>query len=162
VIQCSMTYRTPSTPPQPSLRDWARFTAKVYTDANGCWLWASTLGPNGYPYFSLKSVKTRAHRIAWVHAHPGESIDGLTIDHLCGITSCVNPEHLEAVTMWENTLRAGTAVSAVNARKTECMHGHPFDEANTGRQWNKRDKAMMRYCKECRRLGVLRRRAAQQ
>ena len=43
---------------------------------------------------------------------------------------CVHPDHLEPVTNRENILR-GKAVSARNARKTHCIHGHPFDEANT-------------------------------
>jgi hypothetical protein len=38
----------------------------------------------------------------------------------------------------------GNAVSAKNARKTHCIHDHPFDEANTGR-----DKRGHRYCKAC-------------
>jgi hypothetical protein len=55
---------------------------------------------------------------------------GLVIDHLCGVTSCVNPAHLEPVTQQENVLRSGS-LSAQRARMTHCLRGHPFDERNT-------------------------------
>ncbi len=42
---------------------------------------------------------------------------------------CINPEHLEAVTQKENILR-GIGAPAVNARKTHCPRGHPFDGDN--------------------------------
>jgi len=31
--------------------------------------------------------------------------EGLTIDHLCGVKRCVNPDHMEVVTRGENTRR---------------------------------------------------------
>ena len=133
--------------------------SKVDEQANGCWRWTSTVKTGGYPYFTFGWQAFRAHRLSYLWAHPGitfEDMDGLEIDHLCRNRLCVNPEHLELVTPRENTMRGDTAARR-NAEKTHCIHGHPFDEKNTGRQWNKRDKAMMRYCRECRRLGVLRR-----
>ena len=44
--------------------------------------------------------------------------------------ACVNPAHLEAVTHRENVLR-GAGVSAIQARKTHCKHGHEFTPENT-------------------------------
>jgi hypothetical protein len=55
---------------------------------------------------------------------------GKQIDHLCRVTLCVNPEHLEPVTCLENLLR-GRTVNAANAAKTACVNGHPFDADNT-------------------------------
>jgi hypothetical protein len=43
---------------------------------------------------------------------------------------CVNPDHLEIVTHRENILRS-EAPAALNSRKTHCLNGHFFDEANT-------------------------------
>jgi len=71
---------------------------------------------------------------------------GLQLDHLCRNRACVRPDHLEPVRSRENTLR-GFGPSAINARKTVCAHGHPFDEANTGRSPNGR-----RFCRECGRI----------
>lgn len=45
------------------------------------------------------------------------------LDHLCGITRCINPEHLEPVTNRENILR-GKGIATKNIQKTHCKHGH--------------------------------------
>jgi hypothetical protein len=52
------------------------------------------------------------------------------LDHLCRNTRCVNPDHLEPVTLAENVLR-GVSSPAMNARKTHCDSGHEFTPANT-------------------------------
>lgn len=70
----------------------------------------------------------RAHRLSY-EAHKGKIPKGLTIDHLCRNTICINPEHLEAVTNKENVLR-GISFSAINAKKTHCLKGHPFSGKN--------------------------------
>ncbi|KKM91570.1 hypothetical protein LCGC14_1227080, partial [marine sediment metagenome] len=41
-----------------------------------------------------------------------------------------NVLHLEVVTPGEN-VRRGNGLAGVNTRKTECVHGHPFDVTNT-------------------------------
>lgn len=65
-----------------------------------------------------------AHRISY-RSHIGEIPKGLTIDHLCRNTVCINPKHLEAVTLAEN-IRRGFSPTAINKRKTHCLRGHPF------------------------------------
>lgn len=54
----------------------------------------------------------------------------MVLDHLCRITLCCNPEHLEPVTQAENIMR-GIAPSAFNAVKTHCKRGHEFTPENT-------------------------------
>lgn len=112
----------------------ARFWAKVdRRDPDDCWVWtAATNRSGGYGRFRVGGRAGRmvsAHRFAYERL-VGPIPDGLTIDHLCRVPRCVNPKHLEPVTVRENTLR-GESFSARNARKTHCIHGHPFDEANT-------------------------------
>jgi hypothetical protein len=91
-----------------------------------CWPWPMFVAPNGY---GRAARNEQAHR--WVYERlRGPIPEGMTIDHLCRNRSCVNPWHLEPVTMRENTLR-GTSISAINAAKTKCKRGHPFDSGNT-------------------------------
>jgi hypothetical protein len=77
--------------------------------------------------------------------------EGLELDHLCRVRGCVNPKHLEPVTHRENLMR-GESWSAVNARKTHCPEGHPYDETNTYIDGKGR-----RRCRECARAYDLRR-----
>ena len=44
-------------------------------------------------------------------------------------TSCVNPEHLEAVTPRMNVLRSNNPMS-LQAKQTHCIHGHPLSGYN--------------------------------
>ncbi|WP_420716357.1 HNH endonuclease signature motif containing protein [Streptomyces sp. H27-H1] len=76
-----------------------------------------------------------AHRAAY-ELERGSIPEGADLDHLCRIRSCVNPWHLEPVSERENALR-GNGPTGINARKTSCPSGHPYDveltEADGGR-----------------------------
>ena len=102
-----------------------RFWPKVeFTDS--CWLWRASLSVWGYGRFSLfHSKPVMAHRWSYEFC-VGTIPPGLRLDHLCRTPACVNPDHLEPVTNRENILR-GESGSAINARKTHCKRGHPFD-----------------------------------
>jgi len=81
-----------------------RFTVDCKT---GCWNWLlSCLPDSGYGLvWSAKYKKMiYAHREAYEAVH-GPIADELEIDHLCRNTSCVNPQHLEAVTSSINRRR---------------------------------------------------------
>lgn len=84
----------------------------------------------------------RAHVVAWEKVR-GPVPEGKQIDHLCRNRACINPEHLEAVTSRENTLR-GFGPTAVNARKTHCPRGHPLSDGNV-----LVDKRGHRCCRTC-------------
>lgn len=90
------------------------------------------------------------HSGAWRYAHRvfyemlvGPIAPGMTLDHLCRVPACINPEHLEQVTIGENVLR-GNAVSGVNRRKVACPQGHQYDAENTYT-----DKRGKRHCRAC-------------
>lgn len=105
-----------------------RFMSKVKKDEKGCWNWTGTVKPGGYGVFSIKKNNVQktynAHRWAYTY-FIGEIPEGLTIDHLCRNRRCVNPKHLEPVTIRENLMR-GRGYSGVNNRKTHCPKGHPL------------------------------------
>ena len=108
------------------VRFW-RYVDKTET----CWLWTGARS-RGYGRFVVAQRPTKlviAHRFAYEQL-VGPIAEGLTIDHLCRVKHCVRPDHLEPVTMRVNVLR-NTGPSAINAAATHCVHGHPFDEANT-------------------------------
>ena len=108
-----------------------RFWEKV-KKSDTCWLWVGNLNEAGYGYFHLappRGRRVKAHRYAY-EALAGPIPDGLQLDHLCRVRNCVNPAHLEPVTVRENT-RRGMSPAAKHGAKTHCVHGHEFTPENT-------------------------------
>lgn len=117
-----------------------RFWSKVQKTAT-CWDWTASLR-SGYGVVRIDGTQLLAHRVAYEILV--ENIEpGMVIDHLCRNTKCVNPEHLEVVTVRENTLR-GKGITAELARQTCCLNGHPFNEENTY------TNVHGRHCRKCR------------
>ena len=108
---------------------------------SGCWIWTGTI-VNRYGHVTRDYKIHLVHRYAYT-ALVGPIPPGLHLDHLCRVTLCVNPTHLEPVSPLENTLRSD-ALSALNARKSHCLRGHVYDRI----QWSHGRPA--RYCLTCR------------
>jgi hypothetical protein len=81
-----------------------RIRSKFYIAESGCWLWTAGATRGGYGTVTWQGLGTTAHRVTY-SLLVGDIPDGLQIDHLCRVRNCVNPEHLEAVTPWENASR---------------------------------------------------------
>lgn len=130
-----------------AVTDTARLLSKFTVD-DGCWNWTAYKTPKGYGMVQFRGMTWRAHRAVYT-LFRGEIPNGLTLDHLCRNPGCVNPAHLEPVTMRENVLR-GIGLAAANARQTNCKAGHPLDGANVYLR-RRPDGRRRRDCLSCRR-----------
>lgn len=118
------------------------FLASIQIADNGCWHWTGFIADSGYGRFRLDGRKMGAHRASHI-LFAGPVPEGFEVDHTChnldlacpgGPTClhrrCVRIDHLEAVPQSVNIMR-GRTTAAVNAAKTHCRRGHPYDEENT-------------------------------
>lgn len=121
-----------------------RLFARRFITNTGCWLWTGRLTRKGYGQISVGNGMKQVHRVAY-QEFVGPIPDGLTLDHLCRVRHCFNTDHLEPVTLRENTLR-GETITAKNIAKTVCPQGHPYDTENT------RIYRGGRHCRTCGRL----------
>jgi len=104
---------------------------------DGCWLWTGGKTLAGYGQLSIDYRKTLAHRYAY-ELLVGPIPPGMEIDHLCRNRSCVNPQHMEAVTHAENMRR--------QVRRPHCPQGHEM----TGHNLMYRKDGGGRICRACR------------
>ncbi len=114
-------------PKAPISDIWARATPEPNS---GCWLWTDYLG-KGYGRFGSPPAghtSVLAHRVFY-EILVGPIPEGMTLDHKCRVRCCVNPGHMEPVTMKVNVAR-GIGPTAINGRKTECPRGHELSGNN--------------------------------
>lgn len=96
---------------------------------SGCWIWTKSVDRKGYANSSDSSFATRkAHILLYMHL-VGPIAEGLQLDHLCRVRCCVNPAHLEPVTLAENVRRGKAGIHQKS--KTHCKNGHEFTPENT-------------------------------
>ena len=124
---------------QPILRRYlrhciARFQAKLTryeVVASGCWLWTGSIRSDGYGVTGIMGPPRLAHRLVY-ELERGDIPPGMVLDHLCRVRCCVNPDHLEVVTIAENTRRGMGAelARAHQLAKTHCKRGHPLSGEN--------------------------------
>lgn len=112
-----------------------------------CIEWRGAKDRKGYGMFFYKNKIEKAHRISY-RLFNGSLGLWQIIDHLCRNHSCINPEHLEAVTAVENVLR-GNSPAAINSRKRYCIRKHTYTKENTIRKISPNGRPR-RECRKCR------------
>lgn len=132
---------------QPTFAE--RFRDKIEPQPDGCIVWKAARS-NGYGRCWFKGKQYFTHRLAVILA--GREIpEGLTVDHLCRNKLCVNPEHLEVVTLLENVMRADPG--GWQRDKTHCKRGHLLDSDNVRiriYRYGDGKTCMGRNCRACR------------
>ena len=115
-----------------------KFASRFKVQVNGCWLWTGAMrnkkSTRGAFYHDYATYS--AYRFIYELVN-GPIPEGLTLDHLCKNPSCVNPDHLEAVTGSENNKRYFSSI-------THCKRGHEYKNIPTWAQ-----KRGIRYCNPC-------------
>ena len=137
-------------PPRSLLPD---VLARTLITPDGCWLWTGRLTRGGYGRIDRHGRSLLVHRVTYESTH-GPIPEGLVIDHTChrpgscpgGPTCphrrCVNPSHMAAVTVAENTARRSRALP-----RTRCGRGHPL----TGQNLTPNARGSL-VCRLCRRI----------
>ena len=119
-----------------------RLMAKIIKEESGCWRWSGKKDANGYGRIWFEGKETLTHIVSY-RLLVGEIPEGLELDHLCRNTSCVNPEHLEAVTHRQNMER-GININILSHRLGVCRRGHSLQDAFRDKRGN------VAYCRTCR------------
>jgi hypothetical protein len=133
-----------------------------------CWPWLGSGRADGYGIITDGSVQLdqqgrnkggkplRVHRVSYEH-FVGPIPEGFTVDHVCHNSDpvctggkdcphrrCVNPAHLEVVTLGEN-VRRGKARNMLIHRSGRCSRGHEM----VGENVRQRKDGTRRECRTC-------------
>lgn len=127
--------------------DFWRMVKKTRT----CWIWTGRPNVTGYASTRYHGPTISVHRLAWFLTHGEFPEWPMTIDHLCRNKICVNPAHMEVVTVKENVLRS-TCPPALNAKKTHCPNGHSL----TGNNVRMTNGGKSRVCRICNNANISR------
>jgi hypothetical protein len=102
---------------------------RVEKREDGCWQWLGQCSENGYGISKHEGHQIATHRLIYflmIEPLPPEMV----LHHTCENTGCVNPAHLEPLSVREH-LRRGRTFQAANAAKTHCPRGHEYTPENT-------------------------------
>lgn len=123
-----------------------RFWSKV-RKSDGCWEWTGAITSRGYGSFSVNGKTLGAHIVSL-------SLSGITVPkgmcacHHCDNKKCVRVDHIFVGSYSDNLNDLVNKGLHHHVRKTECKHGHAFDEANT----RARTHDGRRACRTCERI----------
>lgn len=121
----------------------ARAATRFVVDERGCHISTYSVASHGYAQVGWSKDGYRqmvtAHRAAWTHAN-GQIPAGMTIDHICRVRPCVNPEHLRLMSNLENARGGGGRHTTPPEPTGEICHlGHEVLQYASG----------SKHCREC-------------
>jgi len=107
----------------------SRLLSRAVMDERGCWLWTGGKNDSGYGMvgFRLNGKQPYVHRLAY-ELFVGPIPADHQVDHLCRVRHCLNPAHLEVVTLGEN-VRRGESPAHISRRRDVCQRGHSLTDA---------------------------------
>lgn len=98
---------------------------KYEISPTGCWVWTGILDKGGYAagvQIGGRGSKRKRVMRYFYETLIGQIPKGLVLDHLCRTRACVNPLHLEPVTIKENSHRgAGSKLNRQSAFEIRCL-----------------------------------------
>lgn len=120
-----------------------RLWAKVdRSDPEACWPFMGSRNEFGYGGLRVDGKATKAHRLAWLTAHPGEVLKPTDhICHTCDNPPCCNPAHL-----YKGDYRTNTADKVARARHltgerlSQALKGHVV---SGDQHWTRREPERM-------------------
>lgn len=94
-----------------------------------CWVWQGKEFGSDWGQACFDGVNSPPHRVVYEHFH-GAIADGFQLRPTCRNKHCVNPEHMQLITIAESIHKYSKSPAGFNARKTECLRGHSLSGAN--------------------------------
>lgn len=110
---------------------------RIEPQESGCWWYPAVPDNKGYAITKIgwPVAKTiRIHRLSWIY-YKGDITDNMVVDHLCHDISscqggntcihrrCVNPEHLQLLSISDNSKKT----VRIMKYRTHCKRGHTLE-----------------------------------
>lgn len=100
-----------------------------------CWVWILSKNKFGYGKCEIKGKHRLAHIVSYEKNY-GPVPEGLQLDHLCRVSSCIRPDHLEAVTGAVNTRRGNCAkITMEDAKQIRVLYKFGEKQKDLGEQY---------------------------
>ena len=116
----------------PTLNSETDFWSNVKIMPGDCWIWEGGIN-QGYGMWGMAGRQTYAHR--WSYEFEIDDIpERHHIHHLCAQRLCVNPVHLECISIEDH--------ARIHGRKETCKRGHDYSDSYIRKDGN-------RQCREC-------------